>query len=66
MKKILKIKWENIFLIIFIPLDIFAMISHHQTQISLILAEMFIYLGMTLVIWYGIKGMRKEALYENK
>lgn len=66
MKKLLKIKWENIFLIIFIPLNAWAMLFHNQTQILLILSEMFIYYGMTFVLWYSIKGIRNEALYETK
>lgn len=61
MKFIKRIKWENIFLLIFIPLDIQAIIHHYMLNgfYKYILLEPFIYLGMSLIISYSIKIIRK-------
>ena len=61
MKKIKKIKWENIFLLIFIPFDLQAILHHYMINgfYKYILLEPFIYLGITIMMSLVIKSIRK-------
>lgn len=62
MKTILKIKWENIFLTIFLTLGIMALFSHKHTILSYIGFESIIYLFSPMLLKEWLKEMRKEAL----
>jgi len=62
MKTILKIKWENIFLTIFLILGIMALFSHKHTILSYIGFESIIYLFSPMLLKEWLKEMRKEAL----
>ena len=62
MKTILKIKWENIFLTIFLILGICALFSHKHTILSYMGLESIFYLGIPMFLKEGLKEMRKEAL----
>ena len=56
-----KVKWENIFLLIFIPLGIQAMIHHYLLNgfYKYILIEPLIYIGLPIILSYCIKDIRK-------
>ena len=62
MKTILKIKWENIFLTIFLILGIMALFSHKHTILSYIGFESIIYLFIPIFLKNGIEEARREAL----
>lgn len=62
MKTILKIKWENIFLIIFLTLGIIALFSHKHTILSYIGFEIIFYLGIPIFLKEWLKEIRREAL----
>lgn len=62
MKAILKIKWENIFLTIFLILGICAIFSHKHTILSYISFESIFYLGIPIFLKNEIKEVRREAL----
>lgn len=62
MKTILKIKWENVFLTIFLILGIMALFSHKHTILSYIGFESIIYLFSPMFLKEWLKEMRKEAL----
>lgn len=66
MKKVLKIKWENIFLPLMIWASVSSMIAHHQTELITIFEELGLYTMFTLGSWYGVREIRNEALYETK
>ena len=61
MKIIKRIKWENIFLMVFIPLGIYAMIYHYMLNgfYKYILIEPLIYIGLPIMLSYYIKMIRK-------
>lgn len=62
MKTILKIKWENIFLTMFLILGIMALLAHKHTILSYIGFESVIYLFSPMFLKEWLKEMRKEAL----
>ena len=62
MKTILKIKWENIFLTIFLILGIMALFSHKHVNFESLGFESIFYLGIPIFLKNEIKEIRREAL----
>lgn len=62
MKTILKIKWENIFLTIFLTLGIIALFAHKHANFESLVFESIFYLGIPIFLKNEIKEIRREAL----
>ncbi len=62
MKTILKIKWENIFLTIFLTLGIIALFAHKHANFESLGFESIFYLGIPIFLKNEIKEVRREAL----
>lgn len=63
-KRILKTKWENIFLPLMIWLSISSMLAHNQTELITIIEELALYTMFIVGIYYGTREIRKDMLYE--
>ena len=63
MKKFLSVKWENVFIILTIPLQVIQVLNAHQDfKLIAILTCLTMYEGLALAIYTG----RKETLQEIK
>lgn len=62
-KRLLKIKWENLLLVLFIPV---AIIQFNKAHIDFKLASIFMSLDLYGGFYLGVKIARKEALLNVK
>lgn len=60
LKLLLNLKWENIFLLVFIPLGFSAMASHDLEHFTLFVIESLVYIAFPIIIWYCIKDFRQD------
>ena len=63
MKGLKRIKWENIFTIIMVVLDIYCIFNHIKLNgyYDMLMYEFVIYFGLTFTFRYVIKDMRTNT-----